>query len=133
MGTETRRDQVSYFVLADDGLLYQNPAIGGEGWVFLYDFDEGGAVLEISSAVLSPRCKDPVTAGRKILRGFVPVVADLDPKRQVRLDHRQRPAAWIFPLTVLAPLPSRHMRGGAGRRQPHGPPYIVESFARAWG
>jgi hypothetical protein len=133
MNPVTRREQTAYFVLADDGLLYQNPAISGQGWAFLYDHDEGGAVLEISSAVLSPRCKDPVTAGRKIMRGFVPVVADLDSKRQVRLDHRQHPPAWIFPLAVLAPLPSRYMRTGAGRRQPFGPPYIVESFSRAWG
>lgn len=133
MSTFTHREQVSYFVLADNGLLYRNPVIMDEKWTLSYDYEEGGAILEVSSAFLSAACKDPVTIGRKILRGFVSVVADLDPKRQVRLDTRQHPAAWIFPLRVGAPLPVKYMRPQAGWRQPCGRPFLVEDFGVPWG
>jgi hypothetical protein len=130
---QPRRETVSYFILADDGLLYRNPVVAGDNWALSFDFEEGGPILEISTRFIPPRCPDPLAAARKILRGFVPVVADLDPKRQARVDGRQRPPVWIFPVVVSAPLPSKYMRQYAGRRQPYGRPYIIEDFGQPWG
>lgn len=126
-------DEVAYFVLATDGLLYRNPSLAGADWCLSFDPEHGGAVLEVSTRLISASAKDPDHLCGAMIRGHLPFAACLNKRLAPRLEKRRQPPVWLFPVEILAPLPAACMRPQQGVRQPYGKAHHVLDFGRSWG
>lgn len=122
------------YVLADNGLLYCDPVLSGDGWFLVFDgYDEPEIVLDA-------RGLDATAARLRALQileqSGISAVLSGPPRYGDRAFDRgnaDRRRAYAFWITVSDPIPSEALElGSVGVTQPAGDSLVL-AFGRSWG
>src|SRR5262245_37601407 len=97
------RAAVPVYVLADDGKLYRDPLVSGNGWQLLFT-PESGSVLLLSEGMVRGRCRQDVRGfAERFLRSLLRADVAIDDLHHASTAVQPH---WRFRVSLAAPPPA---------------------------